>query len=193
MMATLTRPQPPGYHPPRRLWTVAEYERFIALGVFGPEERLELINGEIIEKMPQGPSHANTVDLCTEVLRNLFGAGVRVRVQVPLRFTDSIPEPDVAIVEGGPRDFVNQHPTTALLVVEISDSTLDFDRETKGPMYARAGIADYWIVNLNERRVEVRRQPGADGYASVATFGEGESVAPLARPDAPVAVADLLP
>jgi Uma2 family endonuclease len=124
-----------------------------------------------------------------------------VRAGLPVALDDeSEPEPDVCVVPGGPRDYLDAHPRRPALVVEVAQSSLAIDRGIKAGLYARAGIADYWIVNLVDRQVEVRRRPVAASdarygwrYADVSVHREGESVAPLAMPDAPVAVADVLP
>ena len=114
-------------------------------------------------------------------------------MQLPLKFTTSVPEPDIAVVQGQLRSFVNSHPATAVLVVEVSDTTLEYDQVVKAPIYAAAGIEDYWIVNINERTVEVRRQPGPSGYRSLQTYTETDTISPLFNPTATILVADLLP
>lgn len=174
-------------------WSVEAYEHVVALGGFAPELRLELIEGELVEIMPQNPRHASTIELAEEACRALAPTGYRVRVQLPLRFTNSVPEPDLAIVAGQLRDFTSSHPTTAALVIEVSDTTLEYDQTTKATIYAAAGIEDYWIVNLSERTVEVRRQPGPSGYRSLQTFTQTDTLSPLFNASATVAVADLLP
>jgi Uma2 family endonuclease len=105
----------------------------------------------------------------------------------------SEPEPDLAVVRGSARDYVDQHPTSAALVVEVSDTSLDYDRTRKARVYAQAGIAEYWVVNIVAGVLEVHRDPGESGYRSVLTLRSGEAVAPLAGDGTPVAVADLLP
>lgn len=187
--------------PERRRWTRREFERFIDQGVFGPEERLELVDGEIITKMTQNEPHATALRLTDRALNRVFGEGFDVRNQSPLALGQSDrPEPDLAVVTGGPRDYLAGHPATALLVVEVSDTTLAFDRTIKAGQYARAGLVELWIVNLRDRVLEVHRQPApmADqplghNYRSVTRHTEDESVALLAAPHAPVRVADLLP
>ncbi len=137
--------------------------------------------------------------LALEKLRDLFGDGFVVRSQLPLALdADSEPEPDVAVVVGSVREFVDAHPVTAVLVVEVADTSLAFDRTTKAAVYARTGIADYWIVNLVDRVVEVHRDPqtampSGSRFASVQVLRNGDVIAPLARPDRRIAVADLLP
>src|SRR5262249_26191582 len=136
-----------------------------------------------------------------EALTLAFGAGFHVRAQQPLRLGPrSEPVPDIAVVSGPPEDYRQQHPTTALLLMEVSDRTLWYDRRRKAGLYARAGIADYWIVNLKRRQLEVYRNPMPDAaryagyrYSNVTILTEAETVAPLAAPQASVAVADLLP
>ncbi|MBB6049162.1 Uma2 family endonuclease [Armatimonas rosea] len=173
-------------------WSVEAYERVVALGGFAPEQRIELIDGELVEIMPQKPRHSSTIELVEEACRAIAPEGYRVRVQLPLKFTTSVPEPDVAVVQGQLRSFVNSHPATAVLVVEVSDTTLEYDQVVKAPIYAAAGIEDYWIININERTVEVRRQPGPSGYRSLQTYTETDTVAPLFT-TVPISVAELLP
>jgi Uma2 family endonuclease len=179
-----------------RRWTIDDYHRAIEAGVFGPEERLELIDGQIIVKSPQLGPHASGCSLVVEALRAVFGTGWLIREQKPLTLgQDSEPEPDVAVVRGAIRDFVQGHPTSAALVVEVADTTLRLDRRDKAALYARAGIAEYWILNLPNRRLEVRRDPDpATGeYRQLSTYHEDAVVAPLAAPGAAIAVRDLLP
>ncbi len=184
--------------PPPRCWTREEYRRAGELEIFGPEERLELIEGEILQKMAsQGTPHVTSTRLTVGVLEQAFGDGFEIRTQMPIGIGElSEPEPDVAVVPGGPRDYEDHHPTPEeiLLLVEVSDKTLRFDRGRKARLYARAGIQEYWIVNLIERRLETHRDPTAEGvYRSVMSYAETDSVTPLAAPGASVRVADLLP
>lgn len=188
--------------PQRRLFTRAEYERAAELGLFGPEERLELIGGEVIKKMtPQRSLHAAGVGLAARNLGRAFGEAFDVRVQLPLALADeSEPEPDVAFVRGGPRDYRDAHPASAVLVVEVADTSLVFDRTTKASLYASAGIPEYWIVNLPDRVLEAHRdplpmaeQPFGHHYRSVTRHAADESIAPLAAPGATIRVADLIP
>jgi len=124
-----------------------------------------------------------------------------VRLQDPVALDDeSEPEPDVVVVPGGPRDYGSEHPSRTALLVEVAESTLAFDRRYKGSLYARAGVADYWIVNLVDRVVEIHRGPAPDPtarfgwrYQDVQMFREGAAISPLARPDITIAVSDLLP
>jgi Uma2 family endonuclease len=170
-------------------------------GILAPGERVELIEGEIITMTPQESPHAAAGGLVEEALRVAFGPGFHVRSQRPLSLgLDSDPEPDAAVVRGTLRDYVKAHPTTAILVVEVSDTTLAFDRGRKSALYARAGIPEYWIVNLVDRILEVHRDPGPlphdpseFGYRSIRRHAPSEAVTPLASPGRAVRVADLLP
>jgi len=154
------------FAPRPRLWDRADYDRLVDAGVFGPADRVELLEGEIIEMTPERSRHAAAVDLALETLRRAVGASHTIRVQ---------------------------HPVSAALVVEVSDTSLEYDRTRKSRVYAQAGIAEYWIVNVVEGVLEVHRDPGAQGYRSVSTLHTGETVSPLAATGVPVAVADLLP
>lgn len=195
---TLTQQLPA---PARHGWNVEEFERLFEAGFFAPDAKMELIEGEVWEKMTQKDSHALAVLLAQYKLLEIFGSGYSVRVQLPLIFgVSSKPEPDLAVVEGAPRESSRPHPTTAILVVEISDSTLVPDQQTKSALYARAGVAEYWIVNLIENTLEVRReptemtaQPLGFGYASTLVLRSGDTVSPLVMPQASVRIEDLLP
>jgi Uma2 family endonuclease len=185
--------------PRARRWTKAEYLRMEELGFFHGQ-RVELLDGEVIEVPPMNNAHAVALGLAEDALRAAFGLGHWVRVQMPLDLSlTSEPQPDLAVVPGRPRDY-SQHPTAALLVVEVSDTSLAFDRGRKASLYAAARIGDYWIVNINERRLEIRRDPIPDAgeqygyrFATELILKAGDSAAPLAVPQASVAVAELLP
>jgi len=184
-----------------RKWTRVEYERLVEAEILGPEDRVELLGGAMICKEPQYSPHATSIRLVDRVLTEVFGLGWDVRSQMPVALDDeSEPEPDVAVVPGDPRDYRDAHPTRPVLVVEVALSRLGFDRDRKGSLYARAGIADYWIVNLPDRRLEVYRGPVRDGaapfgwrYGTSLALGPDDRVTPLAAPGASVIVSDLLP
>jgi Uma2 family endonuclease len=165
------------------------------------DRRVMLIDGEILE-MPQAhPPHATAAGLTEEILRTIFGSGFVVRIEKPLPLArDSDPIPDIAVVQGSLRDYGQAHPTTALLVVEVSDSSLDYDTDDRASLYAAAGIADYWVVDLVNHRLIVMRDPLADAaarfgfrYSTVTAIAIGQSASPLAAPASKVAVADLMP
>ena len=176
-------------------WTREAFEKLAEVGLIEPDARLELIDGEILQKMsPQSARHFAAVLKVEEALRALFGPGYVVRVQGPLALDPySEPEPDVAVVEGTIDDYVEAHPSTAVLVVEVADASLQFDRTRKAALYARAGIPDYWIVNLLDGVLEVLRQPEGDAYRERMVLAPHEQMAPLARPGASLEVARLFP
>lgn len=179
----------------RHRWSREEYDRMIAAGVFHPESRLELIDGEIVNMTPQGSLHATAVQLAQELLRSVFTPTHTIRVQMPVALGDnSEPEPDIAVVTGSPRDYRDTHPRTAVLLVEVADASLVFDREQKKALYARNAIPEYWIVNLIDRQLEVYRDPRGSDYAAQTTLRPPESITPLAAPRrSTVFIADLLP
>jgi Uma2 family endonuclease len=178
-----------------------EYDRLVEAEVFGPEDRIELFDGRMIFKEPQYSPHATAIALVQRVLTSVLGPAWYVRPQMPVALDEvSEPEPDVSVVPGDPRDYRDAHPEQPVLIVEVAQSRLRFDRRQKGSLYARAGIADYWIVNIPDRRLEVYRDPRPDpaapfgwSYGTTLTLGPDERVAPLAVPAAAVTVADLLP
>ena len=184
-----------------RRWKRVEYEQLIESGFFQPGDPIELVGGQLIVAEPQGSSHFAAIRAVEEALRAAFGPGWEVRTQGPIALDEeSEPEPDVAVVPGTFRDYVIEHPSRPVLVVEVSESSLALDREHKGSVYARAGLADYWIVNLVDRALEVYRDPTPDPaapfgwrYRSVEELGREASVSPLARPGVQIRVADLLP
>jgi Uma2 family endonuclease len=183
---------------PRR-WKRIEYDQLIDRGIFQPGERLELLGGQLIVREPQGGAHALGVELVAEALREAFGAAARIRVQLPVALDDeSEPEPDVSVVGGPLADADPALPSGALLIVEVSDSSLALDRTEKASLYARAGIADYWILNLAERVLEVHREPTPGStapygwrYSLVHRLAGGDVVSPLAAPQSRIPVARL--
>jgi len=184
-----------------RQWTRAEYGRLIEIGVFDLGERVELLGGEILVAEPQSSPDYTAIGLVEDALELAFGPGWLVRTQGPIALDDrSEPEPDVAAVRGTVRDYGRQHPARAALIVEVAEVSLALDRAHKGSLYARAGVEDYWVLNLVERVLEVYRQPVADAlapfgwrYASRQTLGPDAHITPLAAPNAHVPISDLLP
>jgi Uma2 family endonuclease len=175
-------------------WTREEYDRLAAAGYFDPEARLQLIQGEIVEMPRQSPAHATTIQRATKALETAFSDGYAIRVQLPLALSqESEPEPDVAVVRGTIDDYADLHPTTAVLIVEVADSTLGFDRTRKLAMYAQAGIPEYWILNLVDGVLEVYREPQGPAYQTTMRLGSDDTLSALAAPAALVRVADLLP
>jgi Uma2 family endonuclease len=183
-----------------RRWKRAEYERLVELGVFEGEP-LELIGGQLLVAEPQYPYHASGLTSVDYAVRAVLPPGWIVRLQAPVSLDDeSEPEPDLVVVPGRPADYRQGHPTRPALIVEVSETSLRFDREHKASLYARAGIQDYWIVNLADRVLEVHRDPEPDQaavygwrYRSITLLAPPAVVALLALPASQVAVADLLP
>ncbi len=180
-------------------WTREQYDTLVRHGVLGEDDHVQLIEGEIVEMAPQGPPHMTAISLVAEALREAFGDGYHCRVQGPLALSrDSEPEPDVAVIRGSPRDFAREHPATADLVVEVADTTGDFDRHRKGPMYAAAGIPEYWVVDVTARGVDIYRDPlpgedGRAGYRVHRRVGVDDAVTPLGAAGRSIPVRDLLP
>ena len=189
------------YETRTRRFTRAEYERLIDLGVFQPGEPIELIGGELMVAEPQGAPHYTAIRKTAKALEAAFGPGWDVRTEGPIGLDDeSEPEPDIAVVPGSPDDYARAHPSRPVLTVEVAESSLALDRQHKGSLYARAGLADYWILNLVDRVLEVYRGPIADSsapfgwrYDQREVLGGSARVTPLAAPRSSIAVAQLLP
>ncbi|HKV38244.1 MAG TPA: Uma2 family endonuclease [Blastocatellia bacterium] len=189
------------YAEPRvHFWNRNEYYKMAEAGLFDGVH-VELIEGQVMEMSPIGSLHVTATGLAGEVLKSAFGPGYFVREQAPLDAGElSEPQPDVAIIQGDRRQFKNAHPKMAVLIVEIAETSLAYDRTEKASLYAKIGIPDYWILNLPRRRLEVCRQPVRNesspfgfAYADLKVLAEGDSVSPLLRPDVQISVASLLP
>jgi Uma2 family endonuclease len=185
--------------PPRlRRWTREEYYRLVEQNFFYGQ-RIELIGGKIIQMAPQHNAHSVAIELVNEFARRAFPADHWVRIQMPLHLPpNSEPEPDIAVVRGSPREATD-HPTSAILVVEVSDTSLRYDRR-KARLYAKHGLADYWILNIQDRQLELYRDPvpgggrkGSPPYENIRVLHEFDTITPLAVPNASVRVTDLLP
>lgn len=196
--ATLVRPTAKNA-PARRKFALDEYHWLIQQGFFR-DERVELIDGEIVCMAPTGPEHSSAKSRALMVLSRLSGEGWHVRIDDPLVLGEHEPVPNVAVVPGNPDDYRQAHPTTALLVVEIADTSLEYDRTVKTSLYASAGIPEYWIVNLVERRLEVYREPCSPApetpfnavYKSLRLYHPGESLSPLFAPEVSLKVEELI-
>ena len=184
-----------------RRWKRVEYERLVDLGAFDDDEPVELIGGQLIVAEPKGSPHATAVGMANDALRAVLPPGWIVRVQDPLALDDeSAPEPDIALVRGSRADYRHAHPAHPALAIEVAQSSLSFDRQHKGSLYARAGVPDYWIVNLVDGVLEVYRDAAPDAsapygwrYRSLQTLSPPALVAPLVLPSSPIPVAALLP
>lgn len=180
-----------GRHRARR-WTWDEYMRMVEAGIFTERDRVELIDGEILEMSPEGSAHAAIADNAAQLIQAAFGRGFFVRRSHPLRLgSSSGPEPDLAVVRGKPLDYFDEHPAGAALLVEVSQSSQAFDRGTKQRLYAREGVREYWVIDLVERCLWICRRPAPTGYRSVRRVTRG-AVRPL-RAKRSVRVAALLP
>jgi Uma2 family endonuclease len=179
----------------RHRFTVAEYERMGQIGIFSEDERVELVNGEIVEMSPIGERHAGCVGLLTQLITLLLQSSAVVWVKNPIRLDDhSEPQPDIAVLKPRADFYRRSKPTPAdvLLVIEVSDTTLEYDRQIKVPLYARAGIAEVWIVNLSDERVETYRDPSGGAYQANASVRRGEEVEARAVASLRLSVAELL-
>jgi len=184
-----------------RRFTVEEYRRLGEAGILTESDRVELLEGWIVEKVIHNPQHDLAIELLDEALRKLLPPDCRVRVQCAVTTQDSEPEPDAAVVYGQPRERPARHPgpRDVALLVEVADSSLEHDRTFKGRLYARAAISTYWIVNLVDRQVEVYTEPSGRGAAAVyknsRIYRRGEAVPLVIRSQAlgAIAVDEILP
>lgn len=202
-MSVLSPPRLPlqGLQAGFRRFTVAEYHNLIRIGLLTEDDNLELIEGYLVHKMSRNPPHDSTLQRLNRVMMRQLPAGWDIRIQCAVTLPDSEPEPDGAIVRGDERTFDTRHPGPPDfgIVIEVSDSTLDGDRNDKARMYARARIPEYWIINLVDRRIEVYTVPSGPGatpaYANRQDYPVATAV-PLLLDGALAAtipVADLLP
>ncbi len=193
-------PGAPDWIPPRlRRMSVEEYERLAASGIIPSSNQFHLINGFLVEKMTHNPPHANSFQRTGAELGRVVPAGWHVRPALPVRLPGqaSMPEPDHCVARGSIDDYAERHPDPGdiALVVEVSDSTLSEDRELAAWVYGPAGIAVYWIVDINSRRIEAHTDPSPQGYRATTTYTDRESI-PLVidgREVGRIAVADMLP
>jgi Uma2 family endonuclease len=176
-------------------FTVGDYHRLGQAGVLRPGARVELLDGEIIDRSPIGPPHGGVVNRLLRLFARISPGRFLVSVQNPLRLDEhSEPQPDLMLLRPAPDDYTTDHPgpEDVLLLIEVAETSLEFDRGEKLSAYARAGVVEVWIVNLTDGTIEVFRQPGPAGYASTTLLRPGDIARPLASPDAAVDVAELL-
>jgi Uma2 family endonuclease len=180
----------------RRRFTLEEYHRMGEVGIFGEKERVELIEGEIVEMSPIGSPHAGTVDRIAHVFSQRLGGRAIVRVQGPVLFADLVSEPlpDVTLLIPRRDFYASGHPgpPDILLIVEVMDTTVAYDRGVKLRLYARAGVAEIWLANANARRIEDYRQPGPEGYGESRIFQEDDRLPIQAFPDVAFTTRELL-
>ncbi|MER3399777.1 MAG: Uma2 family endonuclease [Thermoflexus sp.] len=179
----------------RRLFTVEDYHRMREAGILSEDDRVELIEGEILEMSPIGSRHAGTVARLVRIFSQRLGERAVVWPQNPIRLgVYSEPQPDVALLRPREDFYEAEHPGPGdvWLVVEVADRSVEGDRGVKAPLYGRAGIPEFWLVDLAAGVVEVYREPGVEGYRSVRRLGPGETLAPLAFPDCVLPVEEIL-
>ena len=182
------------------LWTIEAYHRAVDLGFLKEDDRIELLRGELYEKLPQNPPHYYALLVIAKSLDRSFGSRFNTRIQGPITLPDhSEPEPDVVVVRGSISKFAEQHPgpTDIALIVEISDTTLRTDVGLKASIYSEAGISEYSVVNIPQRRIESYREPTSDEdgnwiYRLISVYRERETIQPLASAK-PVRIAKLFP
>ena len=176
--------------------TVAEYHRMGKIGIIAPDERVELLDGSLIAMPPIGPEHAYSVRLLLRRLQERYAGRASLSIQGPVTLDNwSEPQPDAMLNALPEERYATAHPTPeqSLLVVEVAQSSLSYDSGKKLRAYARRGVREYWIVDLVHQRIDVYREPRAERYDVHLIFERGASVAPLAFPDEPIAVDDVLP
>src|SRR5579883_2365137 len=179
----------------RRRFSVDEYDRMIEAGILQEDEHVELLGGEIVCMAPIGIPHANVVSFLLNWFARRLPEAFHVRVQDPIRIPPGAePEPDIAIVRGPIGTYSRAHPEPAdvLLLIEVADTSLAHDREVKGPLYAAAGIPDYWLLDLTGEQLLVHREPKRGRYTKVETVQRGDILAPLAFPDLVLPLQELL-
>jgi Uma2 family endonuclease len=179
----------------KRSFTVAEYRRMVEAGILSESDRVELIDGEVFEMSPIGKRHAACVGLLTRLLTLLLQHSALVWVQNPIRLDNySEPQPDLVVLKFRPDFYRNSLPTPEdlLLVIEVADTTLEYDRQVKIPLYARAGVHETWVVNLLEDRIETDADPADGVYRTVTSYGRGEKVHSRSLDDLSLSVAEVI-
>jgi len=174
--------------------TAKAYFAMAECGILAPDDRVELLAGLIVAMSPHSPGHDATIDRINRALQRALGPEVLIRIQSSFPVSDSsVPEPDISVVPGAPEDYFEAHPTRAHLIVEVAHSSVPQDRLTKAPIYARAGVPTYWLVNLRDRCVEVFRDPEDGKYRSVERLTGSQLCSIDELPSARLTAEDLLP
>lgn len=179
---------------PRLQFTRARYDAMVASGILTKDDHVELLNGEVYQKMPKGPKHTARIKALIARLTALLGSRALIGCQDPVALNEfSEPEPDVSVLK--PRDdfYESGHPEPkdVLFLVEVSDSTLDYDRDLKVPLYAACDIPEVWLVDVNARTLSVYQQPSGNQYAQVQVYHPGDAVPLHAFPGESISVSDL--
>ncbi|MGK7924888.1 MAG: Uma2 family endonuclease [Spirulina sp.] len=180
---------------PTRLWTVEEYHKMIEAGILTENDKVELLEGRIVQMPPQSPFHAGTTQRTDEYLKNRLRGLASVRIQLPITLSTSEPEPDIAVVRIDPNFYCDRHPQAEdiLLLIEIAVTTFDKDYREKAPIYARANIPEYWLLNVSDRQAYIFRDPSPSGYQSQHQLSATEGIVPLAFPDLEISLSELFP
>ncbi|EAZ92314.1 Uma2 family endonuclease [Crocosphaera chwakensis] len=182
---------------PLRLWTVEDYHRMVEVGLLQPDEAVELVAGQIIQKMsPQGTPHATTIRIVSRLLEKRLGEKALVQTQLPIQLNNfSEPEPDIAIIVADELLYLDHHPfpSEVYLIIEIADSTLKRDCQIKAIDYGSSGIKDYWVLDINNRCLHLFRNGTEQGYEKETILQENETVSLLAFPDLKIEVGEMLP
>lgn len=176
-----------------RLWTVEEYHRMIDAGILTTDDKVELLDGKIIQTSHQSPPHAGTTQRTHCYLQNLLRGIAHIRTQLPITLSTSEPEPDIAVVRIDPNAYGDRHPGAddILLLIEISYTTLEIDRSEKALIYARANIADYWVLDVSEKQAYIFRNPTNSGYQQETVLKANSAIAPLAFPEIEIPFSEL--
>jgi Uma2 family endonuclease len=179
-----------------RLWNVDEYHRMLETGIITADERVELIEGQVIPMSAKNPPHAATTLCASDYMKRLLAEFALVRVQDPIGLSQySEPEPDIAVVRIDSRKYVDHHPQPdeVFLLIEVADTTLESDRKQKAPLYAKAGIIEYWILDVNQYQAYVFREPNLAGYNQQFILGEDASISLVMFPEITVQISQLFP
>lgn len=179
-----------------RLWTVEEYHRMAEAGIFSTDERVELLEGKIIWMIAKGTAHRSAVGRTDKLLQNRLGNRAWISIQDPIQLNErSEPEPDIAVVKVDPLDYADHHPTPAevYLIIEVADSSLKLDCETKAKAYSQAEIIDYWVLDVVNRQLHVFREASQEGYQSQVILGEDATISPLTFPELQIIISEMLP
>lgn len=178
-----------------RLLTVKDYHRMAEAGIFQPSERVELIAGQIIKMAAKGTAHESSITRTDKLLEQRLGEQILTRLQSPIQLDDySEPEPDIAVVIPDSLYYEDHHPSPSeiYLIIEVADTTLKIDRQVKAQIYAQSGITDYWILDVNERKLHVFREPSQNGYKSELILSENGNISPLAFPNCTFIIREML-
>jgi Uma2 family endonuclease len=179
-----------------RLWTVSDYHRMAEAGILEDGERVELLEGKIIWMSAKGTAHSSAVRRTYKLLEKCLGDFVCISSQDPITLNNrSEPEPDISVVKIDPFDYADHHltPSEVYLIIEVADSSLKFDCETKGKAYSEAGISDYWVLDVVKRQLYVFREPTSQGYQSQVVLDADGIISPLAFPDFQIQIQQMLP